>query len=151
MAGRPCAGEGRDLTDDLPIDPYPGLICTEFFNTHACSQQLNERRHPSEHGKRTGPPLVVYADPLATMSPVRDNPSLSGAEQTAPCKVQEAVPELLFSAPASTWFEKQSYDLPQKIGTLSRFVYLHSRIWVPRDTRVQPEELPTPPADQPTP
>ena len=116
MAGRPCAGEGRDLTDDLPIDPYPGLICTEFFNTHACSQQLNERRHPSEHGKRTGPPLVVYADPLATMSPVRDNPSLSGAEQTAPCKVQETVPELLFSAPASTWFEKQSYDFPRKSG-----------------------------------
>jgi hypothetical protein len=62
MAGRPCTGEARDLTDHLPIDPiqltpakdtirfemyrrsaYPELICTEFFNTHACSQQLNEK------------------------------------------------------------------------------------------------------------
>jgi hypothetical protein len=42
----------------------------------------------------------------------------------APCKVQGAVPELLFSAPASTWFEKQSCDFPQKTGALSRFVYL---------------------------
>jgi hypothetical protein len=68
--------------------------------------------------------LLVYADPLATMSPVRDHLSLSGAEQIAPCKVQDTVPELLSSAAASTRFEKQSGDLPQKTETLSHFVYL---------------------------
>jgi hypothetical protein len=75
-------------------------------------------------GNAQGLPLVVYADPLATMSPVRGHPSLSGAEHIAPCKVQETVPELLFSAPVSTWFEKQSCDSPQKTEALSRFVNL---------------------------
>jgi hypothetical protein len=34
----------------------------------------------------------------------------------APGKVQETVAELLFSAPVRPWFEKQSCDLPRKLG-----------------------------------
>src|ERR1700733_10911241 len=58
------------------------------------------------------------------MSPVTGHPSLSGAEQIARSKVQEAVRELLFSASASTWFQKLSCDVPQKTEALSHFVYL---------------------------
>jgi hypothetical protein len=64
-------------------------------------------------------PEEIYIPPAKVLnfhSAHRDTRSLSGAEQTAPCKVQETVPELLFSARRAHGSRNNPTTLPRKSG-----------------------------------
>jgi hypothetical protein len=74
----------------------------------------------SEHGERTGSPLVLYAEQLTTMSSVRDHPRYLEWNKYQPARYRRQSQSYILDT-GEHMVREPILRLPQKTEALSRF------------------------------